>query len=78
MSTYVGRPLNPYALYDNVTAGVVLLKVLRSQTGPRKAIGAYFQGLGSVQKHGMSRPTKAYLRSVLALRARLAHGWNPA
>jgi LysM repeat protein len=78
MSSYVGRPLNPYGLYDNVTAGVVLLTVLRSQTAPTKAIGAYFQGLGSVQRHGLQRSTKAYVRSVLALRRRIAHGWNPA
>ena len=29
MSTYVGYELNPYGLYDNVTAGVVLLKFLQ-------------------------------------------------
>ena len=77
MSTYVGRPLNPYGLYDNVTAGVVLIKVLNRQTGPRKAIASYFQGLGSVQQHGLYTSTKAYVHSVSALHHRMKRGWNP-
>jgi LysM repeat protein len=78
MSLYAGRPLNPYGLYDNVTAGVVLLKVLRSQTGPRKTVAAYYQGLGAVQKHGMYPSTKAYVKNVVYLRKLLERGWNPA
>jgi LysM repeat protein len=78
MSIYAGRPLNPYGLYDNVTAGVVLIKVLRSQTGPRKAVAAYYQGLGSVQDRGMYRSTKAYVKNVVSLRKRIERGWNPA
>lgn len=78
MSLYAGRPLNPYGLYDNVTAGVVLIKVLRSQTGPRKAVAAYYQGLGSVQDHGMYPSTKRYVKNVVYLRKLLESGWNPA
>lgn len=78
MSLYAGRPLNPYGLYDNVTAGVVLIKVLRSQTGPRKAVAAYYQGLGSVQNRGMYPSTKAYVKNVVYLRKLLERGWNPA
>jgi soluble lytic murein transglycosylase-like protein len=78
ISSYAGRPLNPYGLYDNVTAGVVLLKVLRSQTGPRKAVAAYYQGLGSVQARGLYSSTKTYVKNVVHLRRRVAQGWNPA
>ena len=77
MSMYLGRPLNLYGLYDNVAAGVFLIKVLQSQTGPRKAIAAYYQGLGAVQEHGMYRSTKTYVKNVVALRERIERGWNP-
>jgi LysM repeat protein len=77
MSTYVGRTLNPYGLYDNVTAGVVLIKVLRSHAGPRTAVASYFQGLGSVQDRGMYTSTKAYVKNVASLRSRMERGWNP-
>ncbi len=77
MSSYAGRPLNPYGLYDNVTAGVVLIKVLNDLTGPRKAIASYYQGLGSVREHGMYRSTKSYVKNVVSLRKRITRGWNP-
>ena len=77
MSSYAGRPLNPYGLYDNVTAGVVLIKVLNGLTGPRKAIASYYQGLGSVREHGMYRSTKAYVKNVVSLRKRITRGWSP-
>jgi LysM repeat protein len=78
MSSYAGRRLNPYGLHDNITAGVLLLRVLRGQTGPRTAIAAYYQGLGAVQRHGTYRSTRAYVRNVVALRKRLHRGWDPA
>ena len=77
MSSYVGHPLNPYGLYDNVEAGVVLLKVLHGSTSGKKAVASYFQGLGSVQQHGMYRSTKAYVGNVVTLRKRMERGWNP-
>jgi LysM repeat protein len=77
MSEHVGRPLNPYGLYDNVTAGVVLIRVLRSQARPKIAIASYFQGLGSVHQHGLYTSTKAYVHSVSALHHRMERGWNP-
>ncbi len=77
MSAYVGRRLNVYGMHDNVTAGVVLVRVLRGQTGPRRAIGAYYQGLGSVRRHGMFHSTRHYVATVRALKHRLAHGWRP-
>ena len=77
MSTYVGYELNPYGLYDNVTAGVVLLKFLNGRTSGRKAVASYYQGLGSVQDHGLYRSTKGYVRNVVYLRQRMEKGWNP-
>ena len=77
MSTYVGYELNPYGLYDNVTAGVVLLRFLSGQTSGRKAVASYYQGLGSVRDHGLYRSTKGYVRNVVFLRKRMERGWNP-
>ena len=78
MSTYVDRRLNVYSLSDNVTAGVVLVKVLRSQTTWKRSIASYYQGLGSVRQRGMYPSTKRYTRSVMALHRRLHRGWDPA
>ncbi len=78
MSDYVGRKLNLRNLHDNITAGVVLIKVLREQAGPRYAVAGYYQGLGGVRKYGMYDSTKLYLANVLALKNRITRGWNPA
>ncbi|HNM96498.1 MAG TPA: lytic transglycosylase domain-containing protein [Marmoricola sp.] len=77
LSTYVGKRLHLRDLHDNVEAGVVLLKVLRRQTTDRRAIAAYYQGLGAVQKHGFYRDTLRYVKSVRALQKRFEKGWNP-
>ncbi len=78
MSMYLGRRLNIYSLHDNVLAGVVLYKVLRSQASRKRAVGGYYQGLGSIHQHGMYPSTKRYVRNVLALSRALRRGWNPA
>jgi len=78
MSLYAGRRLNIYGMRDNVTAGVLLLKVLRGETDRRRAIAAYYQGLGAVREHGLYPSTVQYHRSVAALHRRIARGWNPA
>jgi len=78
MSTYAGRRLNAYALRDNVVAGVLLLRVLRTHTTYRRTVAAYYQGLGSVRRDGLYPSTRRYLRSVVALHHRLRHGWRPA
>jgi LysM repeat protein len=78
MEMYLGRPLHLRHLHDNIAAGVVLLDVLDRYTGRRKAVGAYYQGLGSVQRDGLSKITKHYVANVLALRKRLKSGWDPA
>ncbi len=77
MTLYVDRRLNVYSLRDNVTAGVVLVKVLRGHTSRRGTIAAYYQGLGALQKRGVYPSTRTYLRNVLALERRLRRGWNP-
>ena len=77
MSQVVGRTLNLRNLHDNVTAGVVLLKLLRQQAGPRHAVAGYYQGLAGVRKHGMYRSTERYVANVMALKRRLATGWDP-
>ncbi|HMC72060.1 MAG TPA: LysM peptidoglycan-binding domain-containing protein [Mycobacteriales bacterium] len=73
LSTYVvHRHLNLYNANDNATAGVALLAVLLREThgNQAKAAAGYYQGLASVQSRGMFTDTKAYVRSVLALRNR--------
>ncbi len=72
MSSVVGRRLDLLNPYDNVTAGVVLLKVLRGQTSERNAIAGYYQGLRSVRERGMYADTKRYVANVLALKRRYA------
>jgi hypothetical protein len=78
MSMYVGRRLNIYSLHDNVVAGVLLFKVLRGMTSKKRAIGGYYQGLGSIQERGMYPSTRRYVRNVKAISRSLRHGWNPA
>ena len=78
VSTVVGRPLELRKLHDNVTAGVVLIRVLRDNAGVRHAVAGYYQGLASVRHDGMYRDTRHYVANVLYLRRLLRHGWNPA
>ncbi len=78
LSAVVGRRLDLRDLHDNITAGVVLIRALRDHAGVRNAVAGYYQGLGSVQTHGLYRDTKRYVTSVLYLRRLLRHGWNPA
>lgn len=71
-SDMVGRRLNLLNTQDNITAGVVILRSLtRSAKTLDQAIGGYYQGLYSVQKHGMYADTKRYVASVKAHRARM-------
>jgi soluble lytic murein transglycosylase-like protein len=71
-SSLVGRRLDLLSTADNVTAGVVVLHALLRSAPTREAVAGYYQGLGSVQAHGMYGDTRAYVRNVLALRARFA------
>jgi soluble lytic murein transglycosylase-like protein len=63
-------PLSPYSATDNVRGGVLLLHSLLSATGGDPALTAagYYQGLASVQQHGLYSDTQQYVNDVLALR----------
>jgi soluble lytic murein transglycosylase-like protein len=67
-----GRTLDPASASDNTTAGVLYLKHLLANAGGDEAtaIAAYYQGLGSVQRHGILPETQHYVANVEALRSR--------
>jgi soluble lytic murein transglycosylase-like protein len=68
VSGVIGRRLDLLDPSDNVTAGVMVLRILTREAGERNAVAGYYQGLRSVRQHGMFADTKQYVRSVLALR----------
>lgn len=70
ISGVVGRRLDLLDPSDNVTAGVVLLRVLTHSASERQAVAGYYQGLGSVRAHGMYRDTKQYVANVMSLKRR--------
>ncbi|HET7328354.1 MAG TPA: LysM peptidoglycan-binding domain-containing protein [Nocardioidaceae bacterium] len=72
-----GRDLDLHKVEDNVYAGVVLLKFLTDRTGARRALAGYYQGLGSVEEHGLYDDTRRYIANVLALRASFRTGDYP-
>jgi LysM repeat protein len=67
-----GPTLAPGSATDNIRGGVELLHSLLNQTGgdPALAAAGYYQGLGSVQAHGMYADTQQYVNNVMALRQR--------
>ncbi|MDQ0031983.1 LysM peptidoglycan-binding domain-containing protein [Arthrobacter bambusae] len=68
-SQLVGRKLNILDPYDNVTAGVAIIRALvNTSKDLNTAIAGYYQGQYSVSKHGMYDDTKAYVASILALK----------
>jgi soluble lytic murein transglycosylase-like protein len=71
-----GAPLAPASAADNVRGGVLLLHSLLSATGgdPALAAAGYFQGLPSVQQHGLYPDTQQYVNSVLALERQFGGG----
>ena len=78
MRWYAGRKLRLRDTHDNIRAGILTLRVLRSWT--RKddnAIAAYYQGLGAVREHGYFRDTKQYVLSVRAHERRLVRTGSP-
>jgi soluble lytic murein transglycosylase-like protein len=70
ISGVVGRRLNLLSPRDNVTAGVVLLKILTRSASDKNAIAGYYQGLGSVRQHGMYADTKRYVANIQYLQKR--------
>jgi LysM repeat protein len=71
-----GPTLSPGSATDNVRGGVMLLHSLLNQTGgdPAMAAAGYYQGLASVQAHGMYADTQQYVNNVMALRRRFGGG----
>lgn len=78
MEQYADRDLRLRHLRDNAAAGVLTLDVLRGMTRtPRQRIGAYYQGPGAVEEHGLYDDTRGYVDSVQAIRSRLERGLPP-
>jgi LysM repeat protein len=79
---YIGQhlagppPLSPTSATDNIRAGSLLLHSLLGQTGgdTAMAVAGYYQGLQSVQQHGLYADTQAYVNNVLALQQRFGGG----
>ncbi len=67
MRWYAGRRLRLRDTHDNVLAGILTLRTLRSSTRKdNNAIAAYYQGLGAVRRIGYYDDTRTYVRSVRA------------
>lgn len=80
MSMYAGRPLSLRTLEDNATAGVLMLKVLRSMRSidtRDEVIAAYYQGPGAVRRHGIYPVSRSYVANVLAIERALERGQQP-
>ena len=78
MRWYVGRTLRLRDTHDNVLAGVMTIRVLRSWTHKdNRAIAAYYQGLGAVRRHGLFTDTKQYVASVRAHERRIIRTGSP-
>ncbi|MGZ4234411.1 MAG: LysM peptidoglycan-binding domain-containing protein, partial [Solirubrobacteraceae bacterium] len=71
-----GAPLGPASATENVRGGALLLRSLLNSTGgdAGTAAAGYYQGLPSVQAHGMYPSTQQYVQSVLALERRFGGG----
>jgi LysM repeat protein len=71
-----GTALAPASAASNVKGGVLLLHSLLNSTGgdPAMAAAGYYQGLSSVQAHGMYNDTQQYVNSVMALARRFGGG----
>ena len=66
-SELAGRRLDLLDAQDNVTAGVVILRALRSSADSvEEAVAGYYQGLRSVRTKGMFADTKRYVAAVQA------------
>ncbi|HET6870097.1 MAG TPA: LysM peptidoglycan-binding domain-containing protein [Solirubrobacteraceae bacterium] len=71
-----GPPLAPASASDNVRGGVLMLHSLLNATGgdPAMAAAGYYQGLPSVQQHGMYPDTQRYVQDVLSLERQFGGG----
>ncbi|MPV37673.1 lytic transglycosylase domain-containing protein [Georgenia subflava] len=66
-SDLVGRKLNLLDPYDNVVAGVAIIRQLQ-RTSPdlETGIAGYYQGAGSVKRNGLFSDTEFYVASIKA------------
>jgi hypothetical protein len=55
----------------------VLFKILRGMAPFRRSIGGYYQGLRSINHHGMYPSTRRYVRNVVAIAHSLDRGHGP-
>lgn len=71
-----GDSLDASSATDNVRGGVLMLRALLNSTGGNEAEAAagYYQGLASVQQHGMFSDTQNYVNDVMALDSRFGGG----
>jgi LysM repeat protein len=69
-------PLASSSAADNVRGGVLMLQSLLNSSGgdPALAAAGYYQGLASVQQHGMYPSTQRYVNDVMALARRFGGG----
>lgn len=66
--TLTAGTLNPSSAADNVRAGSLYLHSLINSTGSLSlAAASYYQGLASVQAHGMYSDTQQYVNNVMSL-----------
>ena len=66
-SGLVGRDLDLLNPYDNIAAGVAIIKSLQNSADSlEQGIAGYYQGLGGVRKYGMRPDTKNYVAKVKA------------
>lgn len=75
-SSLTRAPLSPYSATDNVRGGVLLLHSLLQATGGSQSLAAagYYQGLPSVERHGLLPSTQRYVRDVMSLASAFAGG----
>jgi N-acetylmuramoyl-L-alanine amidase len=75
-SSLAPAPLSPSSAADNVRGGVLMLHSLLNATGGNEAMAAagYYQGLPSVEQHGLYSDTQQYVNSVMSLASRFGGG----
>ena len=70
-SQLVGRKLDLLDPYDNIVAGVAIIRSLHSSAANfDQAVAGYYQGLGGVQRNGMRPDTVTYVAKVKSAMAR--------
>ncbi len=67
----IGRRLNPYIPEQNVQMSARFMAYLMSETAGNSsyALGAYYQGLGALRRHGIYNSSWSYINGIQALRS---------